>query len=148
MKTNKIIKMKFYLTMVAVMFVASVLAQDVSLIINGKKIGERTITDSPSVIDVKKSRYKNITTATVIIKQSTRNNVFKRIIEITDANETILYTINESSSKPGWYKINLTSMRVKLLKQEVIKVYLAENPANDMMKVRSSRKLLAELHLK
>ena len=131
------------------MFVTSVFAQDaVSLVINGKKIGERIITDSPAVIDVKRSRYKNISSATLIIKQSSHNNIFKRTIEITDAYESILYTINESLLKHGWYKIDLTSMCVKLLKQEVIKVYLAENPANDMMKVRSSRKLLAVLHFK
>ena len=69
-------------------------------------------------------------------------------MEITDAKENILYSINESSSIHGWYKINPASIRAKLLKQEVIKVYLAENPANDMMKVPPGRKLLAKLHLK
>lgn len=117
----KTIKIKFYLTLFAVMFVTSVFAQDaVSLVINGKKIGERIISDSPAVIDVKRSRYKNISSATLIIKQSSHNNIFKRTIEITDAYESILYTINESLLKHGWYKIDLTSMCVKLLKQEVI----------------------------
>ena len=70
------------------------------------------------------------------------------MIEITDENETSFYKANESSTKHGWYKINFASIRSKLLKQNTIKVFLDEDPANSMMRIRSTRKLLAEIHLK
>ena len=120
----------------------------VTLVINGKKVGEQNITESPSAISVNKMKYKKISDLTVIIKQSTVNKVYKRTLQITDENESMLFSVNEQRSKVGLYKINLTKVRRQLLQQDIIKVYLAEDPANDMMKLPSRRNLLAELHLR
>ena len=120
----------------------------VTLIINGKKVGEQNITESPTAISVNKMKYKKISDLTVIIKQSTVNKVYKRTLQITDENESMLFSVNEQRSKVGLYKINLTKIRHQLLQQDIIKVYLAEDPANDMMKLPSRRNLLAELHLR
>lgn len=143
-------KIKFLLTgIISFLFVVNVFSQDViSVLINGKKMGETTITDQPAVINIKKIKYKNISAVTIIIKQAMRNDAFKRSIEITDENENSFYKVNELSSKHGWYKINLAPIRSKLLKENVIKVFLDEDPANSMMRIRSSRKLLAEIHFK
>ncbi len=120
----------------------------VTLIIKGKKVGEQNISESPSAISVNKMKYKKISDLTVIIKQSTVNKVYKRTLQITDENESMLFSVNEQRSKVGLYKINLTKIRHQLLQQDIIKVYLAEDPANDMMKLPSKRNLLAELHLR
>ena len=120
----------------------------VTLIINGKKVGEQNITESPAAISINKMKYKKISDLTVIIKQSTVNKVYKRTLQITDENESMLFSVNEQRSKVGLYKINLTKIRHQLLQQDIIKVYLAEDPANDMMKLPSRRNLLAELHLR
>lgn len=139
----------FSTTIIATLLVVNVFAQDViSVVISGKKMGETTITEQPSVINIKKIKYKNISAATLIIKQAMRNDAFKRSIEITDENENSFYKVNELSSKHGWFKINLATIKSTLLKQKIIKVFLDEDPANSMMRIRSSRKLLAEIHLK
>lgn len=139
--------MKTFFISIAMLIASTVFAQDkVSLLINGKKIGERIITDTPAVIEIKKIKIKNISSVTLTVNPASPKDAFKRTIQIADGNENILYTINESSSKHGWYKINLAGMKLKLLKQKDIKIFLTEDPANSMMKIRSSRKLLGELH--
>ncbi len=142
-------QIKFFCTsIIAMLAMVNVFSQDaVSIVINGKKIGEKTVAEQPAVISIKKIKYKNISAATLIIKQGIRNDVFKRSIDITDENESSLYTVNESS-KQSWYKIDLATVRAKLLKQKKIKVFLIESPANDRMAVRTNRKLLAEIHFK
>jgi hypothetical protein len=132
---------------VAMLLVINVFAQDViSVIINGKKIGEATIAEQPAIINIKKIKYKNISAVTLTVNPAKPKDAFKRTIQITDADEKILYTVNESPSKHGWYKINLAAIKPKLLKQKMLKMILTEDPANSMMKIRSSRKLLAEIH--
>ena len=120
----------------------------IQLLISGKKMGEAPITESPSIISANKMKYKKISDLTLIIKQGGVNKVYKRTLQITDENENQLFAINEQRSKVGLYKINLTKMRQQLLKQNMLKVFLAEDPANEMMKLPSKRKLLAELHLR
>lgn len=143
-------QIKFFIAgIISILLAVNVFSQDViSVIINGKKIGETTISDQPAVIEIKKIKYKNLPAVTLIIKQALRNDAFKRSIEITDENESKLYTVDESSSKQGWYKIKLAAIRSNLLKENLIKVFLDEDPANSMMRIRSSRKLLAVIHLK
>lgn len=143
-------QIKFFIAgIISILLAVNVFSQDViSVIINGKKIGETTISDQPAVIEIKKIKYKNLPAVTLIIKQALRNDAFKRSIEITDENESKLYTVYESSSKQGWYKIKLAAIRSNLLKENLIKVFLDEDPANSMMRIRSSRKLLAVIHLK
>lgn len=135
----------FLITVVALLFTGNLIAQDiVSLIINGKKIGQSVVTETPPVINVNKTKFKNIKSLAVTIKQAAANNVYKRTLQITDKNESVLYEINES--KHGLYKINLTAFGANILKQKIIKVFLAENPANSMMRILSKRTLLAEIH--
>jgi hypothetical protein len=127
-------KLSFILVL-ALLFSVKLFAQDdvVTLIINGKKVGERTVTENSSVINV---------------KQATVNKIYKRTLQITDENESLLFTVQEQKTKIGLFKINLTKTRQQLLRQHVIKAYLAEDPANSMMKILSKRQLLAELHFR
>ena len=137
-------------TAFTIMFSANAFAQHdiVRLIIGGKVIGETTITDNPAPINVNKLKYKKISDLTVIIKQNTVNKIYKRTLQITDENKSLLFSVNEQKIKAGMFKINLTKMRQHLLQQDTIKVYLAEDPANSMMKIPSKRQLLTELHLR
>ncbi len=137
------------ITTIALLLVANVFAQDiVGLLINGKKIGEKTVKDSPAIIHINKMKYKNISNITITVKQAQRYNVYKRTIEITNEKEDNLWLVNESLSKKEEYHVNVAAIRLTVLKQKVIKVFLAENPANAMMKLPSRRKLLAELYLR
>ncbi|MBA3675091.1 MAG: hypothetical protein H0W75_09105 [Chitinophagaceae bacterium] len=137
------------ITAIALLLVANVFAQDmVGLLINGKKIGERTVKDRPAIIHINKMKYKNISSITITVKQAQRYSVYKRTIEITNEEEDNLYLVNESLSKKEEYQVNVAAIRLTVLKQKVIKVFLAENPANVMMKLPSRRKLLAELYLR
>lgn len=138
------------LSAIALIISGNVFAQKdvIQLVIGGKKIGEVPITENPAVISVNKMKYKKISDLTLIIKQSGVNKVYKRTLQITDENENQLYGVNEQRSKVGLYKINLTKIRQQLIKQNMLKVFLAEDPANDMMNLPSKRKLLAELHLR
>lgn len=137
-------------TAFTIMFSANVFAQHdiVRLIIGGKVIGETTITDNPEPVSVNKLKYKKVTDLTVIIKQNTVNKIYKKTLQITDENESLLFTVDEQKTKVGVYKINLTKRRQQLLQQDIIRVYLTEDPANSMMKIPSKRQLLTELHLR
>jgi len=138
------------LILLALIFSVKLFAQNdvVTLIINGKKVGERTVTENPSIISVNKTKYKKIFDLTVIIKHATVNKIYKRTLQITDENESLLFSVNEQKAKAGLFKINITKTRQQLLQQVIIKVYLAEDPANGMMKIPSKRQLLAELHFR
>ena len=138
------------LILLALIFSVKLFAQNdvVTLIINGKKVGERTVSEDPSVINANKTKYKKISDLTVVFKQATVNNIYKRTLQITDENESLLFSVNEQKAKAGLFKINLTKTRQQLLQQDIIKVYLAEDPANEMMRIRSQRQLLAELHFR
>ena len=120
----------------------------VTLTINGKKVGEQTITENPAVINVSKIKYKKISDLTLMIRLKAVNKIYKRTLQITDENESLLFSVNEQKSKVGLYKMDITKMRQQLLQQYIIKVYLAEDPANEMMRIPSKRQLLAELHLR
>jgi hypothetical protein len=134
------------ITVFMMLFAGNLFAQDVvSVAINGKKIGEAVVTETPAVINVNKAKFKNIKALTVMVKQAAANNVYKRTLQITNEPDSVLYQVNESS-KRGSYKINLSVFRLKILNQKIIKVYLAENPANSMMRILSKRTLLAEIH--
>ena len=138
------------LILLALIFSVKLFAQNdvVTLIINGKKVGERTVSEDPSVINANKTKYKKISDLTVVFKQATVNNIYKRTLQITDENESLLFSVNEQKAKAGLFKINITKTRQQLLQQDIIKVYLAEDPANGMMKIPSKRQLLAELHFR
>ena len=134
----------------AIITYANVLAQKnvITLLIGGKKVGERIVTDSPAIITVNKLKYKKVTDITLIIKQSPANNIYKRTLQVTDENESVLFEVNESRLKHNWYAIKVAAIKQKLTDQKIIKVFLAENPANNMMKMLSRRTLLAALYFK
>lgn len=145
------IKMKLksvFITALAFLISANVFAQKftISAVVNGKKIGETTVTDSPAVIYVDKIKIKKWPEVILMIRQRPLNEIYKRTLQITDGNENMLYQFDESKSKIGMYKIRLAPIRQKLLHQKIIKIFLAEDPANDMMRLPSKRSLLAELH--
>jgi hypothetical protein len=121
---------------------------EISVLLNNKIIGKTFIKeDSLNVITIKKSDSKE-STLTIILNLNAPNKVYKRNIELTDGNEIELSNINESTSDPGTYKVDLTGTGEKILEQQVIKIFLEENPVNEKMAIPSRRKLLAELHLK
>ena len=143
------IKLSFIL-LLGLIFSVKLFAQNdvVGLIINGKKVGERTVTEDPSAINVNKTKYKKISDLIVVVKQATVNKIYKRTLQVTDENESLLFSVNEQKTKVGLFKIDLTKTRKQLLQQDTIRVYLAEDPANDMMRIPSKRQLLAELHFR
>jgi len=118
------------------------------LVINGEEISKKSETGTPEIIAVDKVKYKKTSYIILILKRFPVNTVYKRSLQITDTNENPLQEISEQKSKVGWFKISLIKIRPLLLKQEIIKVFLLENPANDMMKLPSRKKLLTELHFR
>ena len=140
----------FLILIIALAFSTEVFSQNdrITVIINGKKAGEKMVAEDPAIVSVNKTRYKKLTGLTVMIRQGAVNKIYKRTLQITDENEERLFQVAEQRSKPGVYKINLIKMRPLLLKQNIIKVFLAEDPPNEMMRIPSKRKLLVELHLK
>ena len=120
----------------------------ITLSVNGKRIGKITVAEDPVVFTVNKIQYKKITNLTITIKQSSVNKVYKRTLQVTDENESLLCNVAEQRAKIGLYKIDITKKLQLLLKQKTIKVFLAEDPPNAMMRIPSKRKLLAEIYLK
>ena len=120
----------------------------ITLSVNGKRIGKITVAEDPVVLTVNKIQYKKITNLTITIKQSSVNKVYKRTLQVTDENESLLCNVAEQRAKIGLYKIDITKKLQLLLKQKTIKVFLAEDPPNAMMRIPSKRKLLAEIYLK
>ncbi len=137
-------------TAFTVMFSANAFAQHdiVRLLIGGKVIAETVIIENPEPVNINKIKYKKVADLTLLIKQSTLNKIYKRTLQITDENESLLFSVDEQRTKVGLYKINLNKMRQQLLQHDIIKVYLAEDPANSMMRIPSKRQLLTELHLR
>ena len=117
-----------------------------SVLINGKKSPERTIHDSAAVISVQKSKYKNVSSITLVYKERNMAKIYKRSIDITNDSDKLLYHTRESKLKPGWFPMSIPMLRSIGAKEKTIKVYLLEDPANDMMALPSRRKLLAVLH--
>ncbi len=137
----------FLLPFLLMTFPIALFAQQatMSVVINGKKSHEST-NDSAEVINVRKSKYKNVSSLTLVYRQQNMSKVYKRSIEITNESGKPLYHTKESKLKPGWFPMNIVTLRNISLKEKTIKVYLLEDPANDMMALPSRRKLLAELH--
>lgn len=140
----------FILATVSSVFFQNCSAQNdiASLSINGKTVGEVTITESPAVLNVEKAKYDNATKAVLNIKQSTVVAAYKRSISVTDENGNELYNSGESKSQAGSYNINITALRQKISEQKILKVFLLEDPLNEKMSVPSRKKLMVELHLK
>jgi hypothetical protein len=126
----------------------NLLGQGLTVYINNKKLATTKISEDPAVISVSRSKYKKASRVTIILDKNSVNTVYKRTLEITGENENLLYQLTDLRSKAGVFKINLVPIKKKLTRQKVLKVYMAEDPANDMMKLPSKRNLLAEIHLK
>ena len=140
---------KYFHTLLLMGFSVVVFAQPavVSVLINGKKIGERVIKENADIIQVQKLKFKNVTLLTVVYQQVNMSKVYKRSLEITNQDDSSLYHVQESKLKPGWFRINIPIARKIFLKEKKIKVYLLEDPANDLMALPSRRKLLVELKM-
>lgn len=125
-------------------------AQDVlHLSINNKSIGEAPVnSETPMVLQVSKAKYRNIKSLILEYRQTQPVAAYKKSIEITDDKESVLYTGEELSSKPGKFAIVSASSLKKLAKQNILKVYILLNPRNDRMGMPSRRNLVAELHMK
>ena len=137
---------KILITLTAIFLTSAIFAQDkIAVLVNNKMLGQTIVPESPVMLTVSKSKYKNLSKLT--LKYTPQNqSLYKRSIEITDGAENSIYTLDEA--KGGLYNINIASIKTKILAQKVIKVYLMENPLNDRMSIPSRRKLLIELHLK
>ena len=125
-------------------------AQDVlHLMINNKSVGQAS-TDmaSPLTYQVSKSKYKNVRSIVLDDVQQSPVAVYKRSIEIVGDNDKQLFTTNESVTKAGRFIITKPAILKLLSKQNVLKVFLQQNPRNNMMGMPSRRNLLAELHMK
>lgn len=121
---------------------------EISVLLHDKIIGKTFIKDdSLNVITIKKPDSKE-STLTIVLNLNAPNKVYKRNIELIDGNGNELSNINESTSDPGTYSVNLSGTGEKILQQQIIKIFLEENPVNEKMSIPSRRKLLAELHLK
>ena len=144
---NAVTMKNFLLPFLLMTIPVAVFAQQatMSVWINGKKSCERIIHDSAEVINVQKSKYKNVSSLTLVYREVNISKVYKRSIDITDDSDKLLYHAMESKLKPGWFSIRIVSLR-SISSKKTIKVYLLEDPANDMMALPSRRKLLADLH--
>lgn len=117
-----------------------------SVLINGKRSPGRTIHDSAAVINVQKSKYKNVSSVMLVYRETNMPKIYKRSIDITNDSDKLLYHTSELKLKPGWFSMNIVMLRSISEKEKTVKVYLMEDPSNDMMALPSRRKLLAVLH--
>jgi thioredoxin-related protein len=62
-------------------------SDEVSVSVNGKKIGKIAVADDPVVVNVNKMEFKKVTNLTITIKQSSVNRIYKRTLQITDEND-------------------------------------------------------------
>lgn len=123
-------------------------AQDVvRLSLNNKFIGEVTTGSTPAVLEVPRARYKNIKKLDLEFKQGEPVAAYKRLLEISDNQQTQICLLNESD-KAGHYVITSLPVLKKLLKENDLKVYLLQNPKDNRMSMPSRRTLLVELHIK
>ena len=127
---------------------ASSAQQDIiSVWVNGKTIGRVNVREEPYILPVHKLQLKNTRSVMVIYKQANRPAVYKRSIEFTNHEDSMLYHVVESKTKPGSFNINIPTARKIIAKEKTVKVYFLEDPSNDRMALPSRRKLLVELHL-
>lgn len=117
-----------------------------SVLINGKKSPETILYDSAVVINVQKSKYKNVSSISLVYREKILPKIYKRSIDITNDSDKLLYHTRESKLKPGLFSMNIVRLRRISVIEKTIKLYLLEDPANDMMALPSRRRLLAVLH--
>ena len=138
----------FILTCLVVFNCCAIKAQNLTVYLNNKKAATISVGEDPVVTNIKVKKYRNTSRLVLALDKQSMKSVYKRTLQVTDENENLLYQLTDSRSNAGVFKINLASLRKKLAGQKVLKVFLAEDPANDMMKLPSKRNYLAELHLK
>lgn len=125
-------------------------AQDIlSLTINNRAVGHTTVNpDSPIVLQVNRSKYKNIKNIILDYKQTIPVEAYKRSIELVDEQEHVIFTSEELPGRPGRFVLHANPILKKLLQSKMLKLFLLSNPRNAMMGMPSRRNLLAELHMK
>jgi hypothetical protein len=120
----------------------------IKVYVNGKLAGQEVLQgQSEKVTNVKLSKYTKVTKLMVGVNcGASKNSVFKRALEIMNDKDSVLLHINEPSSKPGCYTINIAKARAIAKNNKDVKVYYTEDPRNSKMMVRSLRKLIATFH--
>ena len=138
-----------FVTIFLFIFCFHVSAQDVlHLTLNNRSIGQLTTTETPTILETQRSKYKNIKKLVLDFRQKMAVSAYKRTLDITDEKENSIYSINESTSKPGTYIISSQSILKKMGKENVLKVFLLQNPRDNRMMMPSRRNLLVEVHMK
>jgi hypothetical protein len=117
----------------------------ISAIVDGKKTHEKVITDTPSILTIQRAKFKNVHSLVLVCRLPV-NKVYKRSVDFTDQNDLPVYHVQESKLKPGTFIINASMGRRIMAKEKIVKVYLDEEPSNDLMALPSHRKLLIEIH--
>jgi hypothetical protein len=116
-----------------------------SAIVNGKKTSEKIITETAGKLTVQRVKYKNVHSLTLVLNHH-GSSVYKRSVEFTNESGTPVYHVQESKSKRGLFIINLSQARHIIAKERLLKLYLLEDPSNDLMALPSRRNLLIEIH--
>ena len=116
-----------------------------SAIVNGKKTSEKIITGIAGKLTVQRVKYKNVHSLTLVLNHRV-SGVYKRSVEFTNESGTPVYQVQESKSKRGFFIINLSEARHIVFKERLLKLYLLEDPSNDLMALPSRRNLLIEIH--
>src|SRR5258706_10028552 len=81
---------------------------EISVMLHNEIIGKTFIKDdSLNVITIKKPDGKE-STLTIVLNLNAPNKVYKRNIELIDATGNELSNVNESTSDPGTYKVDLS----------------------------------------
>ena len=117
----------------------------ISAIVDGKKTHEKVITDTPPILTIRRAKFKNVHSLVLVCRLPV-NKVYKRSVDFANQDDLTVYQIQESKLKPGSFIINVIMAHRIIAKQKIVKVYLNEEPSNDLMALPSHRKLLIEIH--
>ena len=120
---------------------------NLSAVIKGKETAKITVVDSPSIITIKKSGYKNIGSFLIIVNSAKTSAAYKRTLELISEKGKVLYTAEEDPQQQGIFPFDLKGICKKILSQKIINLMLEENPSNPKMKIPSRIKQLAKVYL-
>lgn len=129
-------------------------AQDsVSVFMNGVLAGQYTIKKDQAEgggIWYKKSVYKKkMNELTIQVKgKNISGYKYKRRLDVTDETGQSLFIANETPGIPGQFEIPDKNVKKRLTKGKSIKFYLAMEPANDKMLLKSQRLYMGILYAK
>ncbi|MEP6614998.1 MAG: hypothetical protein ABJA57_00395 [Ginsengibacter sp.] len=140
-------KILLYTILLTTLGLTGVAQQDrISVVVNGKKTGDKAVNENATVLYLQISKYRKVSSLALVYMHANGSNVYKRSVEITNEKSGLLFILKETKSKQGWFIANMSTMRKMFAKEKTIRVYLLEDPANDLMALPSRKILLAELH--